>query len=46
MPLILSTSVYASVVPEMNAISIPYLFADTDRGSRFLAGAPGRDPEG
>ncbi|MEZ2391646.1 DctP family TRAP transporter solute-binding subunit [bacterium RCC_150] len=41
--LILSTSVYASVVPEMNAISIPYLFKDTSEEARFLAGKPGQD---
>ena len=39
--LILSTSVYASVVPEMNAISIPYLFDDTKEEAAFLAGEPG-----
>ncbi|WP_314193083.1 DctP family TRAP transporter solute-binding subunit [uncultured Arthrobacter sp.] len=39
--LILSTSVYASVVPEMNAISIPYLFDDTKEEAAFLAGRPG-----
>jgi tripartite ATP-independent transporter DctP family solute receptor len=39
--LILSTSVYATVMPEMNAISIPYLFADTDEEAAFLSGAPG-----
>ncbi|MDQ0862894.1 DctP family TRAP transporter solute-binding subunit [Arthrobacter globiformis] len=39
--LILSTSVYASVVPEMNAISIPYLFDDTKEEAAFLAGMPG-----
>ncbi|WP_284989924.1 DctP family TRAP transporter solute-binding subunit [Arthrobacter sp. efr-133-TYG-120] len=41
--LILSTSVYASVVPEMNAISIPYLFKDTTEEAAFLAGKPGQD---
>src|SRR6476620_5917953 len=40
--LILSTSVYASVVPEMNGISIPYLFADTKEEAKFLAGDPGK----
>ncbi|MDQ0823854.1 tripartite ATP-independent transporter DctP family solute receptor [Arthrobacter sp. B2I5] len=40
--LILSTSVYASVVPEMNGISIPYLFADTKEEAKFLAGEPGK----
>jgi tripartite ATP-independent transporter DctP family solute receptor len=41
--LILSTSVYAAVVPEMNAISIPYLFKDTTEEAAFLAGKPGQD---
>jgi tripartite ATP-independent transporter DctP family solute receptor len=40
--LILSTSVYASVVPEMNAISIPYLFKDTTEEAAFLSGEPGQ----
>ncbi|MGY3319693.1 DctP family TRAP transporter solute-binding subunit [Arthrobacter sp. TE12232] len=40
--LILSTSVYASVVPEMNAISIPYLFKDTKEEAAFLDGKPGQ----
>ncbi|MET4590773.1 DctP family TRAP transporter solute-binding subunit [Arthrobacter sp. 754] len=40
--LILSTSVYASVVPEMNAISIPYLFKDTTEEAAFLTGEPGK----
>jgi TRAP-type transport system periplasmic protein len=40
--LILSTSVYASVVPEMNGISIPYLFKDTTEEAAFLAGKPGQ----
>jgi tripartite ATP-independent transporter DctP family solute receptor len=40
--LILSTSVYAAVVPEMNAISIPYLFKDTTEEAAFLAGKPGQ----
>lgn len=40
--LILSTSVYAAVVPEMNGISIPYLFNDTTEEAAFLAGTPGQ----
>jgi tripartite ATP-independent transporter DctP family solute receptor len=40
--LILSTSVYASVVPEMNAISIPYLFDNTAEEAAFLEGKPGQ----
>jgi tripartite ATP-independent transporter DctP family solute receptor len=40
--LILSTSVYAAVVPEMNGISIPYLFKDTTEEAAFLAGKPGQ----
>ena len=40
--LILSTSVYASVVPEMNGISIPYLFKDTTQEAAFLDGKPGQ----
>src|SRR6478736_6574031 len=40
--LILSTSVYASVVPEMNGISIPYLFKDTTQEAAFLNGKPGQ----
>jgi tripartite ATP-independent transporter DctP family solute receptor len=39
--LILSTSVYASIVPEMNGISIPYLFKDTTEEAAFLDGEPG-----
>lgn len=39
--LILSTSVYAAIVPEMNGISIPYLFEDTTEEAAFLAGEPG-----
>ncbi|GAP54386.1 2,3-diketo-L-gulonate-binding periplasmic protein YiaO [Arthrobacter sp. Hiyo6] len=33
---------YASVVPEMNAISIPYLFKDTKEEAAFLDGKPGQ----
>lgn len=38
---IISTSVYASFEPGMNAISLPYLFADMDDYSEFLEGDPG-----
>ncbi|WP_354241942.1 TRAP transporter substrate-binding protein DctP [Arthrobacter sp. UYEF20] len=38
----LSTSVYASVVPEMNGVSIPYLFKDTTEEAAFLNGKPGQ----
>jgi TRAP-type transport system periplasmic protein len=40
--LILSTSVYATTYPKMNAISIPYLFADTKQEAAYLAGEPGK----
>ena len=40
--LILSTSVYAATDPKMNAISIPYLFADTEAEAAYLAGEPGK----
>jgi tripartite ATP-independent transporter DctP family solute receptor len=40
--LILSTSVYATTYPKMNAISIPYLFADTKQEAAYLAGDPGK----
>ncbi len=39
---ILSTSVYASFEPCMNAISLPYLFADYDQFAAYLAGEPGQ----
>ncbi|MHA6631796.1 DctP family TRAP transporter solute-binding subunit [Pseudonocardia sichuanensis] len=39
---ILSTSVYASFEPRMNAISIPYLFEDADQYVAYLEGAPGQ----
>ncbi|WP_460275768.1 DctP family TRAP transporter solute-binding subunit [Celeribacter sp. ULVN23_4] len=39
--LILASSVYASFEPKMNAISLPYLFADYDQLQGFLSGAPG-----
>jgi tripartite ATP-independent transporter DctP family solute receptor len=41
--LILATSVYASFEPKMNAISLPYLFADYDQLQAYLAGEPGQE---
>ncbi|PKL19606.1 MAG: C4-dicarboxylate ABC transporter substrate-binding protein, partial [Spirochaetae bacterium HGW-Spirochaetae-4] len=40
--LILSTSVFASFEPRMNAISLPYLFSDYDEFIGYLNGAPGQ----
>ncbi|PWG61530.1 DctP family TRAP transporter solute-binding subunit [Sediminicurvatus halobius] len=39
---ILSTSVYASFEPCMNAISLPYLFSDYDQFVDYLEGEPGQ----
>jgi tripartite ATP-independent transporter DctP family solute receptor len=39
---ILSTSVYASFEPRMNAISLPYLFDDFDQYVSYLEGEPGQ----
>lgn len=39
--LILASSVYASFEPKMNAISLPYLFADYDQLQAYLGGEPG-----
>ena len=39
--LILASSVYASFEPKMNAISLPYLFADYDQLKGYLGGEPG-----
>ncbi|SFB53793.1 tripartite ATP-independent transporter solute receptor, DctP family [Amycolatopsis marina] len=39
---ILSTSVYASFEPRMNAISVPYLFEDFDQYVDYLEGEPGQ----
>lgn len=39
---IISTSVYASFEPNMNAISLPFLFDDMDQFSKYLAGEPGQ----
>ncbi|MDP2083502.1 MAG: DctP family TRAP transporter solute-binding subunit [Pseudotabrizicola sp.] len=41
--LILATSVYASFEPKMNAISLPYLFADYDQLQAYLSGEPGQE---
>ncbi|SLN26677.1 2,3-diketo-L-gulonate-binding periplasmic protein YiaO precursor [Aquimixticola soesokkakensis] len=41
--LILASSVYASFEPKMNAISLPYLFADYDQLQGYLSGEPGED---
>lgn len=41
--LILASSVYASFEPKMNAISLPYLFANYDQLKAYLAGAPGQE---
>ncbi|WP_029032312.1 DctP family TRAP transporter solute-binding subunit [Salinarimonas rosea] len=40
---ILSTSVYASFEPCMNAISLPYLFSDYKEFRRYLEGEPGQN---
>ncbi len=40
--LILSTSVFASFEPRMNAISLPYLFSNYDEFIGYLNGAPGQ----
>jgi tripartite ATP-independent transporter DctP family solute receptor len=40
---ILSTSVYAGSIKEMNAISLPYLFSSTDKLTAYLEGQPGKD---
>lgn len=39
---IISTSVYASFEPRMNAISLPFLFEDMDQFSSYLEGEPGQ----
>jgi tripartite ATP-independent transporter DctP family solute receptor len=41
--LILASSVYASFEPKMNAISLPYLFANYDQLKAYLDGAPGQE---
>lgn len=40
---IISTSVYAETIKQMNAISLPYLFKDTDQLTTYLNGRPGDD---
>lgn len=40
---LLSTSVYASFEPRMNALSLPYLFTDVEEFSEYLQGAPGTE---
>jgi tripartite ATP-independent transporter DctP family solute receptor len=40
---IISTSVYASFEPRMNAISLPFLFEDMDQFSSYLEGEPGEE---
>jgi tripartite ATP-independent transporter DctP family solute receptor len=40
---LLSTSVYASFEEEMNAISLPYLFEDTQQLRKYLEAEPGQD---
>jgi TRAP-type transport system periplasmic protein len=39
---ILSTNVFASFEPRMNAMSFPYLFSDYDEMLRYMAGEPGQ----
>lgn len=41
--LILASSVYSSFEPRMNAISLPYLFADYDQLQAYLSGEPGQE---
>jgi TRAP-type transport system periplasmic protein len=41
--LILASSVYASFEPRMNAVSLPYLFADYDQLKAYLSGEPGQE---
>jgi tripartite ATP-independent transporter DctP family solute receptor len=43
---ILSTSVYAGSIKQMNALSLPYLFKDTAQVSAYLSGKPGKDLAG
>lgn len=39
---IISTSVYASFEPRMNALSLPYLFTDMEEFSSYVEGEPGQ----
>jgi len=41
--IILSTSVYASFEPKMNAISLPYLFKNYEEFQKYLDGEPGKE---
>ncbi len=41
--LILSTSVFASFQPKMNAVSLPYLFSDYNEFISYLNGDPGQE---
>ncbi|MGP1419502.1 MAG: DctP family TRAP transporter solute-binding subunit [Sphaerochaetaceae bacterium] len=41
--LILSTSVFASFEPRMNAVSLPYLFSNYDEFITYLKGEPGQE---
>jgi len=43
---ILSTSVYAGTIKQMNALSLPFLFKDTAQMADYLAGQPGKDLAG
>lgn len=40
---IISTSVYAGSIKQMNAISLPYLFTSTSQVAAYLNGQPGKD---
>ena len=40
---IISTSVYASFEPMMNAMSLPYLFDDEEQFAEYLQGEPGQE---
>jgi tripartite ATP-independent transporter DctP family solute receptor len=41
--LVLATSLYANFNPKFSAISIPYLFDDTEQLRSYLAGEPGQE---
>lgn len=40
---IMSTSVYASFEPKMNAVSLPYLFKDSEEVTKYFEGEPGKE---
>jgi len=40
---IMSTSVYASFEPRMNAVSLPYLFKDSEEVTKYFKGEPGKE---